>query len=68
MEPLCICQGLLISRVSDGDTLITTFLTEYMFTFTFENNQILSTTEFVDATLINGFLYNETVAAEACLG
>jgi len=42
------------------------FLTEYMFTFTFEDDQILSIIEFVDPTIVLSFLANETIAGQAC--
>ena len=42
------------------------FLNEYMFTFTYEGDKILSTTEFVDVIIIEGIFTNETIAQEAC--
>ena len=39
---------------------------EYMFTFTFEGDKILSIVEFIDPNVVDAFLSNETIAQEAC--
>jgi len=40
---------------------------EYIFTFTYDNDKILSVTEFVDASIVTSVIFNETVAAQAQL-
>lgn len=41
------------------------WINEYQFSFTFENNKILSVTEFTDPTVIVSQLGKEAIAAEA---
>jgi ketosteroid isomerase-like protein len=41
------------------------FLNEYIFTFTFEGDKLLSVDEFVDPKIIFELINNETIAAAA---
>ena len=42
------------------------FSMEYIFTFTFEDHQILSANKFLDASIVQSVLTKETIAAQAC--
>jgi hypothetical protein len=39
---------------------------EYIFTFTFDGDLILSIIEFLDPTIVHGLITNETIAQQAC--